>query len=127
MGLLDVFKKKTEEATKDVATLAREVMHGAWGETEAEIQKKLKAAGYSNYDEINAKVAELKKTAEEAKKAAAARVEAAKQAKSTDTIEKIAKEVIEGKWGNGQERKDKLAAAGYDYKEVQALVNKLLG
>lgn len=39
----------------------------------------------------------------------------------------IAQEVIAGKWGNGQERKDKLAAAGYDYDAVQAEVKKLLG
>ena len=39
----------------------------------------------------------------------------------------IAKEVIAGKWGNGQERKNKLAAAGYDYDAVQAEVKKLLG
>lgn len=42
------------------------------------------------------------------------------------TNEEIAKEVIAGKWGNGQARKDKLAAAGYDYKTIQTLVNKLL-
>lgn len=38
----------------------------------------------------------------------------------------VAKEVYEGKWGNGQERKDRLTAAGYDYNEVQKLVNKLV-
>lgn len=43
--------------------------------------------------------------------------------KSNNTI---AKEVIKGKWGNGTERKNKLEAAGYNYKEVQAIVNKLL-
>ena len=43
------------------------------------------------------------------------------------TVEEIAKEVIQGKWGVGQERKDKLSAAGYDYATVQALVNELLG
>jgi GH25 family lysozyme M1 (1,4-beta-N-acetylmuramidase) len=38
----------------------------------------------------------------------------------------IAKEVIQGLWGNGQERKDKLTAAGYNYDDVQALVNAAL-
>ena len=42
------------------------------------------------------------------------------------SIEEIAKEVIRGNWGNGQERKDRLAAAGYDYATVQAKVNELL-
>jgi hypothetical protein len=40
--------------------------------------------------------------------------------------DKIAKEVIRGNWGNGQERKDRLAAAGYDYNSVQSRVNQLL-
>ena len=39
----------------------------------------------------------------------------------------IAQEVIKGRWGNGEERKRKLTAAGYDYKKVQAEVNKRLG
>lgn len=38
----------------------------------------------------------------------------------------IAKEVIDGKWGNGEDRKNKLVAAGYDYEAVQKEVNKLL-
>ena len=38
----------------------------------------------------------------------------------------IAKEVIAGKWGNGDERKKKLEAAGYNYKDVQNEVNKIL-
>lgn len=42
------------------------------------------------------------------------------------TIERVAKEVIEGKWGDGDERKAKLEKAGYDYKKVQAKVVKLL-
>lgn len=42
------------------------------------------------------------------------------------SITVIAKEVISGKWGNGQERKEKLEKAGYDYKKVQAKVNSLL-
>lgn len=43
------------------------------------------------------------------------------------TIDEIAKEVIEGKWGNGEERKNKLMQAGYDYTAVQNKVNELLG
>ncbi len=43
------------------------------------------------------------------------------------TIEQIAKEVIAGKWGNGDERKQRLSAAGYNYSEVQKEVNRLLG
>ena len=42
------------------------------------------------------------------------------------TVAELAKEVIQGKWGNGEERKNRLTAAGYDYKAVQAEVNRLL-
>ena len=38
----------------------------------------------------------------------------------------VAQEVIMGIYGNGNERKRKLAAAGYDYKEVQKLVNQMM-
>lgn len=40
------------------------------------------------------------------------------------TNAEIAQEVIEGKWGNGSDRKRKLEAAGYDYNAIQSLVNK---
>ena len=40
--------------------------------------------------------------------------------------EEIAKEVGAGKWGNGNARKTALTKAGYDYKAIQPLVNKLL-
>lgn len=44
--------------------------------------------------------------------------------KYCSNYEEIVSEVIAGKWGNGNERKEKLTAAGYDYKKVQALVNE---
>jgi N-acetyl-anhydromuramyl-L-alanine amidase AmpD len=43
------------------------------------------------------------------------------------SVDVISKEVINGLWGNGAERKQKLAAAGYNYTEVQAKVNEMLG
>lgn len=42
------------------------------------------------------------------------------------SIEDVAKEVLDGKWGNGSERKEKLTAAGYDYQMVQNCVNSLV-
>lgn len=42
------------------------------------------------------------------------------------TIDELAHEVLEGKWGNGQERADRLREAGYDYDAVQNRVNELL-
>lgn len=43
----------------------------------------------------------------------------------TKDINTIAKEVLAGKWGNGDARKSKLTAAGYNYNEVQKVVNQL--
>ena len=42
------------------------------------------------------------------------------------SVEEIAREVLQGKWGNGADRKALLEAAGYDYAEVQAKVNMLV-
>ena len=39
----------------------------------------------------------------------------------------IANEVIAGKWGNGAERKERLSDAGYNYSEIQEIVNGKLG
>lgn len=68
--------------------------------------KKACKAGYSVFDASGKKVYSV-----------------AAKSKSIDTI---AKEVIAGKWGNGDTRKTKLAAAGYDYATVQKKVNELL-
>ena len=42
------------------------------------------------------------------------------------SIEEVAKDVINGDYGNGAERKAALEAAGYDYAEVQSEVNRQL-
>lgn len=42
------------------------------------------------------------------------------------SIKEVAKEVIDGKWGNGQVRFKNLELAGYSYKEVQAAVNEMV-
>lgn len=69
---------------------------------------KLKAAGYSTY--ITTKGGTAVAASTPAKK----------------SVDEIAREVIQGKWGNGATRKTKLKAAGYDYATVQARVNALL-
>ena len=38
----------------------------------------------------------------------------------------IAKEVIAGQWGYGEERKKKITKAGYDYNTVQSMVNQMV-
>lgn len=44
----------------------------------------------------------------------------------TKTIDQLAKEVLDGKWGNAPDRKKNLEKAGYNYSEVQKRVNELL-
>ena len=45
---------------------------------------------------------------------------------SKKSNEEIANEVIKGIWGNGNDRKNKLTSAGYDYRAIQKLVNQKL-
>lgn len=42
------------------------------------------------------------------------------------SVDVIAREVVAGKWGNGEDRKKRLQAAGYDYGAVQRKVNELM-
>lgn len=41
--------------------------------------------------------------------------------------DEIANQVVAGSWGNGEERKTRLTAAGYNPSDIQALVNQKLG
>lgn len=43
---------------------------------------------------------------------------------SKKSNEEIAEEVKQGLWGNGEDRKNRLTAAGYDYNTIQDIVNK---
>lgn len=51
-------------------------------------------------------------------------VAATKPVKKTN--KQVALEVIDGKWGNGDERKRRLNEAGYNYTKIQKIVNDLL-
>lgn len=46
---------------------------------------------------------------------------------SSKSVDELAREVIDGKWGNGDDRKARLNQAGYDYNAVQTKVNELVG
>lgn len=87
-------------ATADANTLAKEVLAGTYGN--GDIRKIVLG---SRYDEVQKVVNQG----------------------SRKSNEEIANEVIAGKWGDGNSRKSKLQAAGYDYSEIQSLVNKKLG
>lgn len=97
----------TFKSNEEIAT---EVIKGLWGNGE-ERKIKLTKAGYS-YTAIQ--------------KIVNSRLAGTAKGALTKTIEEIAKEVIRGNWGNGAERRRRLEEAGYNYKTVQSLVNKML-
>ena len=90
--------------------MAQEVINGAWGNGD-DRKASLTAAGY-DYSAVQKKVNELLK--------------GFGSTSNLKPVATIAQEVIDGKWGNGDDRKKKLKAAGYDYATVQAKVNELL-
>lgn len=100
--------EKTQKK-KTVSQIAKEVIEGKWGNGTVR-KKKLTDAGY-DYAAIQKKVGEL--------------INGQKK-KEKLSVTAIAKEVVEGKWGNGEVRKRRLSDAGYDYKSVQAAVNKIM-
>ncbi len=96
--------------SKSIDILAREVIAGNWGNGQDRVNR-FRAAGY-DYNAVQNRVNEILSGG------------ASKPAgKSIDTL---AREVIRGDWGNGQDRKNRLERAGYDYNAVQRRVNELL-
>lgn len=94
---------------KSVNTIAREVLAGKWGNG-TDRKSRLTKAGY-DYNKVQAAVNKLVK---------------ASQMSEDKIINAVAHEVIAGKWGNGQERIDRLKAAGYDPDKIQKRVNELM-
>lgn len=94
---------------KTVDEVAKEVIDGKWGVGE-DRKKKLKSAGYD--------AAVVQKRVNE--------ILAGSKTTAKKSITVIAKEVIDGKWENGENRVKRLTAAGYDAKAVQKEVNRLL-
>jgi hypothetical protein len=43
----------------------------------------------------------------------------------TKSVDEVAREVMRGDWGNGDDRKNRLTQAGYDYAQVQGRVNEI--
>ena len=101
-------KNETATKAKTVDEIAKEVINGFWGNGDNRKQR-LTAAGY-NYSAVQNRVNELL---------------GGSKTTHTKSIDEIAREVLAGKWGNGNARKTTLTKAGYDYAKVQAKVNEL--
>lgn len=97
---------------KSNETIAQEVINGAWGNGE-DRKNKLTVAGY-DYNAIQA-IVNQKLTGK-----------SSSNTSNKKSNEEIANEVIAGKWGNGDNRKNRLTQAGYDYNAIQKIVNSKL-
>lgn len=100
----------TSTPSKSIDILAKEVIDGKWGNGQ-DRKNKLEKAGY-DYNAVQNRVNEL--------------LSGNTSKPSSKSIDTLAREVIRGDWGNGQDRKNRLEKAGYDYNEVQRRVNELL-
>lgn len=116
---------------KSLEEIAKLVIAGKYGNGE-DRKKKLEAEGY-NYSEVQKRVNEILKgntpvtpTAGNSSNTGSNTSNSTSANVSGVDIDKIARDVINGKYGNGETRKQKLAAAGYDYATVQARVNQIL-
>lgn len=111
----------TSTTSVTLETIAREVIQGKWGNGATRVNK-LQSAGYNATNVQKAVDAILSNKT-------IPNLSLYIDGISTTTkksVTEIAKEVIQGKWGNGNDRKNKLVAAGYSFVEVQNEVNRLL-
>ncbi len=100
---------KPTAGKKSINTIAREVLVGRWGNG-ADRKSRLTKAGY-DYNKVQVAVNKLVK---------------ASQISEDKIINAVAHEVIAGRWGNGQERINRLKAAGYNPTIIQNKVNEIL-
>ncbi len=104
----------TPTSTKlSVEEIACAVIRGKFGNGSERINK-LTEAGY-NAAEIQNKVNEI-----------LAESDSSVTPPQKASIEDVAREVIQGKWGNGSARVNRLTSAGYNASEIQSKVNDIL-
>lgn len=100
---------------KSIAQIADEVIAGKWGNGDTR-KFRLQQAGYDPaavQAEVNRKLSggDVRPAPAPARK----------------SNEQIAAEVLAGQWGNGDDRKQRLARAGYNYDDIQRIVNQRAG
>ena len=100
----------SSNASSDLDSVAQEVLQGLWGNGQDRFNN-LENAGYDAQavqDRVNSILSGGYKQ------------------DSNANIDAVAQEVLQGLWGNGQERFDNLTNAGYNAQAVQNRVNELL-
>ena len=97
-------------ANSDLDSVAQEVLQGQWGNGQ-ERYESLTSAGY-DAQAVQDRVNSL--------------LNGGQDYNNYTNLDDVANEVIQGLWGNGQERYDSLTNAGYDAQAVQNRVNELL-
>lgn len=114
----------THKKTAEARAKSAEVEGFDFSAVESEGMYKVQSKGYADKTDANSLLTKVKK----AGFTAFVNTRAADKASTVKkSVSRIAQEVIWGQWGNGAERKKKLTDAGYDYDEVQNMVNKMLG
>lgn len=103
--------KPSTPGKKSITEVAKEVIAGKYGNGDAR-KVNVEKAGY-NYASVQAEVNR--------------QLGFSSSAPAKKSIDTIANEVIAGVWGNGADRQNRLQAAGYNYNEVQRVVNQKLG
>lgn len=103
-------KPKPPTGRFSVSDLATQVLAGHWG-IQPDRERRLKAAGY-DYDAVQAEVNR--------------RLGRGAPAAHRPSVSEIARQVINGEWGNQPQRQHRLQQAGYNYREVQNEVNRQL-
>lgn len=113
-----VNKKLTEghKSQKTISQVAQEVINGKWGNNPQRKQR-LQEAGY-NYDSVQEEVNRLANSSSATSKPSKPKLK---------SLDSIAKEVLDGKWGNNPQRRASLKKAGYDPDVIQDRVNVLVG
>lgn len=127
---------KEPMTAEEIDKVAKEVLDGKYGNGGTR-KSKITAAGY-DYNAVQKRVNEILAEQSEANgvdEFVAEREKATPEAEPTSvtpkptpkfTIEEMVQKVINGEYGNGDERKQKLEAEGYDYRKIQNAVNKAI-
>ena len=97
---------------KSVDQLANEVIAGLWS-TGDDRRNRLQAAGY-DFNAVQARVNQILLGGNSV------------SVQSKQNLDQVANDVINGAYGNGDDRRARLQAAGYDFNAVQTRVNQIL-